>query len=92
MTTILITETAEEHYKDIEWALKTPGAKAALKEEFNKHISYLEDGTRLGRLLPAAGPTAREIVLRKGAILMRYDEPQAGIVEIFEFLFSRNNH
>lgn len=92
MTTVNITETAEEQAEDINLVLrKWPQAQSCFKEDFDKHITFLEENMRLGRPLPKAGSTAREILLYKQKILMRYDEPSEGLVEIFEFLWVTAN-
>lgn len=92
MTTVNITKAAEVQAEDIKLALRnSPQALDLFKEDVKKHIDFLEEDMRLGRPYPEAGPTAREILLYKRKILMRYDEPNEGVVEIFQFLWASRN-
>lgn len=92
MVTVNITQSAEEDANGISFALRGTKASTAFHAEVEKKINFLEGGARIGAPLPVAGPTARQVVLSKGKILMRYDEPQTGVLEIFQFLFAKNNH
>jgi hypothetical protein len=92
MVIVNITQSAEEDATDISFVLRGTKANMDFHSEVDGKINLLESGMKIGAPLPVAGPTARQIVLSKGKILMRYDEPQTGVLEIFQFLFAKNNH
>ena len=83
--TTFITEKAQERAEDLKYTY------SSFAEEFRKQTVFFEDGFRLGRPFEQGGTHGREIVMCGGKILMRYDEPEDGVVEIFDFVFASSN-